>query len=195
VEDEDSALLLQARHDPAAFGRFFARNCEGVLAHLYRQTLSADVAADLMAETFARALLKVRRFDPVRGTGRMWLFGIARHQYQAWVRSGMVEQRARQKLRLRPIPPDDESLSRIEALADAEALRTHLVHALDVLSPIDRRAVELRVVRECSFEVVAAELGCSEGAARVRVSRALAALRRAWTGPSLAPEPADGVAR
>jgi RNA polymerase sigma factor (sigma-70 family) len=199
--DQDSALLLQARRDPQAFGSFFARNCDGVLAHLYRLTMSPDVAADLMAETFARALLGVGRFDPGLGNARMWLFGIARNQYLAWVRSGAVEQRARQRLRMRPIQPDDESLARIEALVDAQALRHDLLHALGALSPMDRLAVELRVVRECSFEVVAAELGCSEGAARVRVSRALASLRRAWPGPLPTPsvaelaEPADGLAR
>lgn len=189
-------MLLQARRDPEAFGVFFTRNCDVLLAHFCRLTLSADVAADLTSETFAKALIKMGHFDPALGSARMWLYGIARHQYLGWVRSGAVEHRARQRLRMRPIPPDDESLARIESLVDARALRDDLTTALEALSVLDRRAVELRVLRECSFEVVAAELGCSEGAARVRVSRALASLRRAWTGPtSEVSEPADGLAR
>ena len=36
-----------------------------------------ELAADLTAETFAAALVSVRRFDPARGPAVAWLLGIA----------------------------------------------------------------------------------------------------------------------
>jgi RNA polymerase sigma-70 factor (ECF subfamily) len=45
--------------------------------------------------------------------------------------------------------------------------------AVDGLPAEQRDAVRLRVVEELSYEDVAAQLGCSPGAARTRVSRGL----------------------
>ena len=41
---------------------------------------------------------------------------------------------------------------------------------------IKRRALELRVVQQLDYDEVAGALGCSQNAARLRVSRALRAL-------------------
>jgi DNA-directed RNA polymerase specialized sigma24 family protein len=48
--------------------------------------------------------------------------------------------------------------------------------ALDWLSQGERDAVTLRVVHELDYPAIARRLGCSEGAARVRVHRGLARL-------------------
>ena len=49
--------------------------------------------------------------------------------------------------------------------------------ALSALPPAQRRAVELRVIHDQDYAVVAAELGCSTTAARIKVSRGLSGLR------------------
>ena len=77
-ELDDSELLRRARVDADAFGVFYRRHARAV----YRSLLSAcgdpDVALDLTAETFARALQSVGRFRGVRvESGRAWIFAIA----------------------------------------------------------------------------------------------------------------------
>ena len=54
--------------------------------------------------------------------------------------------------------------------------------AFDALPLSQRQAVELRVLADLSYEETAAGLGCSPGAARIRVSRGLTALRNALEG-------------
>src|SRR5579862_481762 len=54
----DQELLAAALSvEPEAFTVFYSRHVDVVLAFLRRRTASAEIAADLMAETFAAALL------------------------------------------------------------------------------------------------------------------------------------------
>ncbi len=76
----DLELLLAAREDPDAFGEFYRRHAVAVERWLRSQTPDMSTAADLTAETFAQALVSLRRF---RGgsdeAARAWLYGIARN--------------------------------------------------------------------------------------------------------------------
>jgi RNA polymerase sigma-70 factor (ECF subfamily) len=58
----------------------------------------------------------------------------------------------------------------------ASSLAPRLQHAVRALPTEQQRALELRVVQQMDYEEVAGELGCSQNAARLRVSRALRAL-------------------
>lgn len=76
----DSELLARTASDPEAFGLFYDRFEREMLAFFYRATQRADIAADLTAEVFAAALESIASFNPQLGSGRGWLFGIARHE-------------------------------------------------------------------------------------------------------------------
>lgn len=176
--DEDGHLLVRARTDPRAFAEYYRRNRDPLLAWLYREVMCPEVAADLAAETFATALEQLERFSPQRGTGRAWLWGIARVQLRRWWRRGAVARRAQVRMGLPQLVLDDEAIAHIEQLLDLQPLREALREALMGLSPLERSAVELRVIKELPYDEVASRLGCAPGAARVRVSRGLARLRK-----------------
>lgn len=158
------------------FGAFFDRHADDVLAYFYRRTGDPHTAADLMAETFAEALLSRSKFEAKRGSSRAWLFGIARHELLNWIRKGRVRDRALAKLGMQKIGVDDVSLERIESIIDLTERVTLLDAAMQRLSPPIAEAVTLRIGHDLSFEEVAQRLGCSAGAARVRVSRGLSQL-------------------
>ena len=67
---------------------------------------------------------------------------------------------------------------RIEALAGLSALDARLTDALALLPEDQRRAVQLRVLEERTYEEIAAAMDVSEPTARARVSRGLRALAR-----------------
>ena len=71
---------------------------------------------------------------------------------------------------------DQHSAAAIEALVDADFDLAALNEAMSRMSRSERAAVELRVVGELEYSEIAAQLGCSEGAARTRVHRGLARL-------------------
>jgi RNA polymerase sigma-70 factor (ECF subfamily) len=169
----DGDLLRGTGRDPELFGTFFDRHYDDVLRFFWLRTADAEVAADLAAETFAAALEGLTRFDESKGPAVAWLFGIADKQLRQWLRRGRVARRARNRLGLDPIRFDETGYERVEVLRDMRAIVEPLSAALSSLPLNVRRAVELRVFDQLEYATVARELGCTEGAARVRVSRGL----------------------
>lgn len=172
VERSDDDLLSATPLEPAAFGEFYRRHARPLTGYFVRRTGSAEMAADLTAETFARALRHARRFDPTKGPAAGWLYGIARRQLADAFERGRVDDRARRRLGIPPIALDDESIAAIEssgALPVAELLGD--------LPPDQRRAIEARVLHEREYAEIALEAGVPAAAVRKRVSRGLAALR------------------
>lgn len=178
--DPDTALLLAARGDDAeAFGRFYDRNHRIVLMYFQKRVACGHMSAELTAETFAAALTSLGGYDPDRGTGRAWLFGIAANQFRQWLRRGKIESSTMQRIggSIPSVQPSD--VDRIESLVDFSVVLPELRAALETLSPGVRAAVELRILAELPYAEVAVRLGCTEGNARVRVARALVRLAEA----------------
>src|SRR3954453_21182064 len=98
--DED--LLQATPEDPEAFGVFYRRHVDAVLAFFRVRTGDPELAADLMAETFAAALLAAPRFKRRREPAAAWLFTIGRRKLIASCRRGGGGDPAGRKLRLQP---------------------------------------------------------------------------------------------
>ena len=179
----DAELIVASRRDPQPFRELYDRWAERLLAYLYVRTQNAEVAADLLAETFAVAFERRRRFRDVGRPGGAWLYGIAAHELSHWYRHEEVHRRAIKRLGIAVPDLDDESISRIEALVDIDARREDLAAALSQMSPSERDAVQLRVIDELEYDAIATSLGCSEGAARARVHRGLRRLNTLMEAP------------
>lgn len=178
----DTALVLAARKDPAAFCAFYDRNARPLLGWLVAQTGDAHAATDLLAETFAVALRSLTAFRGERPTsGRAWLFGIALRLLLRYRETTRLERRTRGRLGLRREPYLAEGEVLEERLL-AEALRPELERALAGLPDHQRQALQLRIVDELNYEEVAVRLDTTPVAVRLRVSRALKALRRSLEG-------------
>ena len=172
----DEALLEAAKRDPEAFGRWYARRVDAVLAFFLRRTHDRELAADLTAETFAAALIGLRRYRAEDDRALAWLYTIAHRKLVDSIRRGRVEDRARKRLRLEPLALDDLELERIEERARS-AEGTAALAALEQLSAAQRTAIVGRVVDGADYGELARRLSCSEAVARQRVSRGLAELR------------------
>jgi Sigma-70 region 2 len=117
----DAELLVASRHDAAAFRELYDRWAERLLAWFYRRVFDPEVAADLLAETFAVAYERRHRFRDLGRPGSAWLFGIAQKELAHWARHRAAEQRAVRRLGIVRPALDDESIARIEALTDLAA--------------------------------------------------------------------------
>ena len=125
-------------------------------------------AEDIAAETFARAWTSPTPL--VNDTVRSYLFTIARNVHR---------QRARSNDRLDPLT-ETLAAHRGDDIVAREELRS--VHArLRKMSPDDRAALLMRA-DGISYDEIAAALGTSPAAARVRVHRVRAILTRARLG-------------
>lgn len=177
----DAQLIREARTDPDAFAVLYERHVRSLHGWLRTRTGDSAVAMDLTAETFARAALGLRRFRDRRGgSAAPWLHGIAANLLRTYYERNRVETAARQRLGV-PLASWD-ALDEVDERARAESLRPALHDALDELPAGQRRALELRVVEDRPYGEVAALLGTSEVAARLRVMRALGSLSRKLKG-------------
>ena len=173
MEPADDDLLKRTKHDPTAFGVFYARHERAVFRYLYRRTRNAEVAADLCAETFAAALLSSRRYRPGPQPAVAWLFGIARNVLGRSLERGRVDRRARRRLGMPRLEIDDGTIAVLERLHAGQRLGDALAH----LPEHERAAVLARVVDEHEYPQIAADLEVSEAVVRKRVSRGLARMK------------------
>jgi RNA polymerase sigma factor (sigma-70 family) len=173
MDVDDDELLHRARTDPEAFGLFYRRHVEWVLAFLARRVPDQDAVADLAAESFAQALVALPRYDPSRGTPNAWLFGIVTNQLHAYWRRGAVNTRVQRRLGMERQGLEEDDRAALERLG-GEAVAVELLAEL----PDDQReAIRGQVLEGRSYEQLATETGVPEATVRKRVSRGLALLR------------------
>ncbi|MGI8691168.1 MAG: RNA polymerase sigma factor [Thermomicrobiales bacterium] len=151
------------------------------LVRLCTQLVGNPDAEDLAQETLSEAWRNRHTLrDPERRT--QWLAGIARNVCRRWARDRFVHPIVRPRADdtvdgMLPIaePTDDFDIEM--ALEQAE-LATLLDRALALLPPVTRVVLIARYVTESPHAEIAARLGMSEGAVKVRIQRGKLALRR-----------------
>ena len=156
----------------AAFGRLVERHVDMVYAVARRGVGDDHLAEDVTQAVF---LLLARRAGELGGGVQPagWLFNAARYASADARKRDRRRQRRERKAARPDLHLDDPNLA-----DDWERVGPLLDGAVSRLSPADRQAVVLRFYEGASQAEVAASLGVSEPAARQRVSRALAKLRR-----------------
>ena len=180
---DDSELLRRARVDAEAFAAFYRRHARAVYRSLLNGCGDPDVALDLTAETFARALQSLGRFRGARvASGRAWIFAIANSLLLQYERERRIEDRARRRLGILEatrVHADDDS---VVARADAAASRDRLAGVMHELPEAQQSVLRLRIEDEATYEEIATRLGCSEAAARQHASRGMRRLTERFQG-------------
>ena len=177
----DAQLIREARTNADAFAEPYERHVRSVHAW-FRAHVEPAAAMDLTAETFAQAACGLRRFrDEAEGSAGPWLFGIAKNLHRRFLERRRVETVGRRRLGM-PIVIYPSEFDETDERVSAETLTPQLHAAVNGLPKGQREALELRVVGELSYREVAATLGTSELAARLRVMRALGSLAEKLKG-------------
>ncbi len=179
----DRQLLEEARGGCGeSFEVVYGRHHAVVLAFLARRVQQPELAADLLAETFASLLSLVKDAQhAVPPIPVAWLLVTARNLLIDSHRRGRVDDRARRRLAMQPVVLDDRDLERVEEISAETDLMRELASQLE---PDQFQALRARVLDERDYGEIAAQLKCSESVVRKRVSRALGVLRRAMEGTS-----------
>jgi RNA polymerase sigma-70 factor (ECF subfamily) len=155
-----------SRRPDVDFAAVCEENLDRVFGYLLYLTGNRTVAEDLAAETFERALRRIKRFDPLRGSARTWLLTLARSTALDHFRS---EQRRRRREGAYALL--EQSTDRGEVFG--HGLSPALQAALQSLSAGEREVVALRVLLELDGESAARLLGISPTACSTRLHRAL----------------------
>ena len=173
---QDVAGLVAAAKDGdrRAFDELVRETYAAAYTLAYRMTGNEDDARDVVQEAYLRAYRGLRHF---RGDAQFttWLYRIT-----ANCAATHLGRRAKHRhddldaaVPVADTHPDHDPQLR----ADADDLRDRLQVALAALPPRLRAVVLLRDIYAHSHEAIAAELGISEAAAKVRLHRARRKLR------------------
>ncbi len=170
TQDQLEELVARAgRADPDAWEALYRRVYPGLLAYASRR-LDRERARDAVAETMARAIAKIDRFEWRGGGFDAWLYGILRHVVLDAHRARGRDAARRERSEPRHAGPLEHALDN----EDAHEVRA----AFGRLNADDRELLELRVVAGLTAEEVGEVLGKRPGAIRMAQSRALERLRR-----------------
>ena len=175
MPDELSDLVAAARDgDRSAFDALVRATSVETYTLAYRLVGNEEDARDVVQETYLRAYRGIGKF---RGDAQFstWLYRITANC--AATHLGRRRRHRHEEL-LDDAPLADPSFDRDpSARAEASNLRERLDAALEELPPRLRAVVVLRDVYDLPHEAIAAELGISESAAKVRLHRARRRLR------------------
>jgi RNA polymerase sigma factor (sigma-70 family) len=166
----DGELLDRTRAgDRQAFGVLYERRHELVMAFALKRTHNPEVALDVVAETFAAALLALVDGSPATvGSAASWLLTIARNTMIDSHRDGTVKSAARERLALEPVQINDSDVQQVlRGLAE-----TDLLIRLSEELPADQFD-ELRALvldQRDHREIAQKKLACSAAVARERAS-------------------------
>jgi RNA polymerase sigma-70 factor (ECF subfamily) len=176
TSDQLATLVAAAKDgDREAFDEIVRATYTDTYALALRLTANEEDAKDVVQEAYLRAYRGLKRF---RGEASFttWLYRITANC--AATHLGKRSRHRHEDLdgeasELRDLRPDVDP----QARAEAALLRGRVSAALETLPPRLRSVVVLRDIYDLPHEAIAAELGISEAAAKVRLHRARLRLR------------------
>jgi len=169
-ETEERRLVEAAQNDPARFGDLYELYFERIYTYIVRRVRDRDIAEDLTAEVFHKALASLPDYE-WRGTPFVvWLIKIA---------SNAVTDQGKRAAREVATTEDIADVERdLEAIEDG----ARLFQLADQLPADQRRVIFQRFVEQRSIREIAVDLQRSEGAVKQLQFRALQYLRDRMEG-------------
>jgi RNA polymerase sigma-70 factor (ECF subfamily) len=187
-ESDDDDLRALAGGDPDAFAALFRRHQTFVYNVAFRRTASWSAAEDVTGAVFLELWRQRERVEPLGGSIRPWLAGVAANQARHVWRSRSRRAAALGRLagvdasgRHEPDPADD-----LAGRIDDERAMAALLGRLDALPDAHREVLTLWAWEQLSYDEIAHALAVPVGTVRSRLSRARTSLRtRDGTGAAL----------
>ncbi|TVZ01161.1 RNA polymerase sigma factor [Trebonia kvetii] len=147
----------------ARFEALYADHHAAIFGYALRRTASPDDAADILADTFLAAWRRLDELPPGHDA-KMWLYGAARrflaNYYRGERRRSALADRLHAELGSSCAPAD----------SDGESAR--FAEAMLRLPPRQRELLALNAWEGLDYGEIAAVLGCSRNAVRIRLHRA-----------------------
>lgn len=156
----------------AAISALYRRHVQAIYRYIYHRVGDAQIAEDLTAEVFVRAIEGLPNYQPRGIPFVAWLYRIAQARIADYFRQ---EQRTGTTSIEGDLPSGEDSpLAVVERSFRQERLR----EAINQLTPDQQHVIILKFVEDLSNSEVAQILGKTEGAVKSLQHRALKTLHR-----------------
>jgi len=172
----DNEIIERSRDAPGAFAELYDRHAPAIYRYAARR-VGADVADDVMSETFLVAFQRRAAFDPTVGGALPWLYGIATTSMKKYARLEAASWRGMSAGTAAQVAPDD--IADVESRVDAATAVKHISVAIRRMAQRDRDVLLLHAWADLNYEDIARALDVPIGTVRSRLNRARRLLREA----------------
>ena len=170
--DDRQIVAWALAGDKLAFESLVGRYRDSIRTlYTKRYGVPMDDADDLTQETFIKAFLKLEQFNPDYSFGQ-WIVTIARNTFIDFVR--------KRKDDATTFDSESVLMSRVASSPTPEERiinsqqKVQIENYLKIMSPKYSRLIELRFIRELSYEEIAEELKMPLGTVKTQIHRARA---------------------
>lgn len=181
--EAERLLILAAQRDRAAFAPLYERYVDQIFAYAHTLTRNRELAEDVTAATFAKAIEDIPRFEWRGVPYSAWLYRVA---------ANLVARQAR-----RPAWVDLDAHQPVDGLSpelivEQRARAAEVRAAVAELPDDQREAVLLRFGGDLRNREIAELMDRSEGAVKLLTFRAITALRKQLGAPLPAQRAMEG---
>ena len=166
------AIVEAAKTDPAKFGVLYSKYYRQVFVFVFRRIGDEEQSGDIVANTFLKAMLALKKYTYRGVPFSAWLFRIASNEINLYFRKTKKE---------RVVSLDKSDLGKMIAESgesDSDENQKLLLRVLGTLSAEDMQLIELRFFEKRPFNEVGEIIGITENNAKVRTYRILEKLKQ-----------------
>jgi RNA polymerase sigma factor (sigma-70 family) len=178
LTDQELMDLVQAG-DSSPASELYDRYSRRIYNHAYRFVLSRETAEDITQEVFIKMIKSAAQFRAGAALST-WLFAITGNCCRDYLRKARTTPTTRgEEIPEGLAAPDEHSPERHLERSETEK---RIQQALSLLKSDQRETILLLRYQELTYAEIALISGCSEGAVKSRVFRAMEALKNVLTG-------------
>jgi RNA polymerase sigma factor (sigma-70 family) len=179
MEQTDEIVMLAVQQGKKEqLGVLFQRHQRGLFRYFFHLTRHQSMSEDLVQESFVRILRSAATFRP-GGSFPSWMYQVARSAYFDQMRKKVVHGEV-------PLFGPEDGVGTPSDAAGPESIAVNeqeaalIRHALDRLSAEKRELLIMTRYQDLSYSEIAAITNCEVATVKVRIHRALDALRKEY---------------
>jgi len=184
--ENERKLAELAKSDPESFGRLYELNYDQIFAYVLKRTADTQVAQDITAETFFKALKNIQNFKWQNVPFSAWLYRIAINEINLWHRKGNYKAISLDSLKDKGFEPISDDDMEDELLRAQQSLESHeqymlIQKELELIPAKYREVIALRFFAGKQLSEISQILGKPEGTVKSLLHRGLERLKKVLT--------------
>ncbi|MBM78072.1 MAG: hypothetical protein CL846_06285 [Crocinitomicaceae bacterium] len=171
-KSKDFTHVQKAQQDPRFFGYLYEKYFDQIFIFILKKVNDEDKAGEICSKVFLKAMLNIKKYVDMGYPFSSWLYKIASNETYKFFR----EENKVQEVEIQ----EKDAFVLLEDLNknDHEENVQKLILCIEKLNDKQSELIELRFFEKLSFNEIGEQLGISSGNAKIRLYRAVDALKK-----------------